>query len=181
MPPTPESNTAIYPFLSGTGTPAFLQILSVSDLLRVFPLSLFDLVCHIDRQRDRQHQCQHICHRLDRRNTHSTHKNRHRIEDRQEAAKSVIAWKNRSDIAVGDTEEMRYIKHYNDLAEEFKTFQEQQMNFNKELIQEIRNQQEYIEQRLEQRDRLLIQSLRETLKVRKEIVTAEKKWWQFWK
>ena len=98
-----------------------------------------------------------------------------------EAVKSVVAWKNRSDIAVGDTEEMRYIKHYNDLAEEFKTFQEQQMNFNKELIQEIRNQQEYIEQRLEQRDRLLIQSLRETLEVRKEIVTAKKKWWQFWK
>lgn len=99
----------------------------------------------------------------------------------EEAVKSVIAWKNRSDIAVGDTEEMRYIKHYNDLAEEFKTFQEQQMNFNKELIQEIRNQQEYIEQRLEQRDRLLIQSLRETLEVRKEIAIAEKKWWQFWK
>lgn len=99
----------------------------------------------------------------------------------EEAVKSVIAWKNRSDIAVGDTEEIRYIKHYNDLAEEFKTFQEQQMNFNKELIQEIRNQQEYIEQRLEQRDRLLIQSLRETLEVRKEIATAEKKWWQFWK
>lgn len=98
-----------------------------------------------------------------------------------EAVKSVVAWKNGSDIAVSDTEEMRYIKHYNDLAEEFKMFQEQQMNFNKELIQEIRNQQEYIEQRLEQRDRLLIQSLRETLKVRKEIVTAEKKWWQFWK
>lgn len=98
-----------------------------------------------------------------------------------EAVKSVVAWKNRSDIAVGDTEEMRYIKHYNDLAEEFKTFQEQQMNFNKELIQEIRNQQEYIEQRLEQRDRLLIQSLRETLEVRKEIAIAEKKWWQFWK
>ena len=98
-----------------------------------------------------------------------------------EAVKSVVAWENRSDIAVGDTEEMRYIKHYNDLAEEFKTFQEQQMNFNKELIQEIRNQQEYIEQRLEQRDRLLIQSLRETLEVRKEIATAKKKWWQFWK
>ena len=98
-----------------------------------------------------------------------------------EAVKSVVAWKNGSDIAVGDTEEMRYIELYHDLAEEFKMFQEQQMNFHKELIQEIRNQQEYIEQRLEQRDRLLIQSLRETLEVRKEIVTAKKKWWQFWK
>lgn len=99
----------------------------------------------------------------------------------EEAVKSVIAWKNGNDIAVSDTEEKRYIARYNDLLEEFKTFQEQQMNFNKELIQEIRHQREYIENRLEQRDRLLLQSMRETLEVRKEIAIAKKKWWQFWK
>lgn len=55
------------------------------------------------------------------------------------------------------------------------------MNFNKELIQEIRHQREYIENRLEQRDRLLLQSMRETLEVRKEIAVAKKKWWQVWK
>lgn len=100
----------------------------------------------------------------------------------EEAAKSVLAWKNGNDITVSDTEEKRYITRYNDLLEEFKSFQEQQMNFNKELIQEIRNQQEYIEDRLEQRDRLLMQSMRETLETRKEIAAAsEKKWWHFWK
>ncbi|MBQ0140129.1 MAG: DUF3967 domain-containing protein [Kurthia sp.] len=100
----------------------------------------------------------------------------------EEAAKSVVAWKNGNDITVSDTEEKRYITRYNDLLEEFKSFQEQQMNFNKELIQEIRNQQEYIEDRLEQRDRLLMQSMRETLETRKEIAAAsEKKWWHFWK
>lgn len=100
----------------------------------------------------------------------------------EEAAKSVLAWKNGNDIAVSDTEEKRYITRYNDLLEEFKSFQEQQMNFNKELIQEIRNQQEYIEDRLEQRDRLLMQSMRETLETRKEIAAvSEKKWWYFWK
>lgn len=100
----------------------------------------------------------------------------------EEAAKSVVAWKNGNDITVSDTEEKRYITRYNDLLEEFKSFREQQMNFNKELIQEIRNQQEYIEDRLEQRDRLLMQSMRETLETRKEIAAAsEKKWWHFWK
>lgn len=100
----------------------------------------------------------------------------------EEAAKSVVAWKNGNDITVSDTEEKRYITRYNDLLEEFKSFQEQQMNFNKELIQEIRNQQEYMENCLEQRDRLLMQSMRETLETRKEIATAsDKKWWQFWK
>ena len=100
----------------------------------------------------------------------------------EEATKSVVAWKKGNDITVRDTEEMRYIARYNDLLGEFKTFQQQQMEFNKELIQEIRSQREYIENRLEERDRLLMQSIRETLEVRKEIAaTSEKKWWQFWK
>lgn len=100
----------------------------------------------------------------------------------EEAVKSVVAWKNGNDITVRDTEEMRYVARYNDLMEEFKTFQQQQMEFNKELIDEIRGQREYIENRLEQRDRLLMQSIRESMEVRKEIAAAsEKKWWRFWK
>ena len=100
----------------------------------------------------------------------------------EEAVKSVAAWKNGNDIAVSDTEEKHYITRYNDLMKEFKSFQEQQLNFNKELLQEIRSQREYIENRLEERDRLLIQSIRETLDVRKEIMaTQQKKWWQFYK
>ena len=49
-------------------------------------------------------------------------------------------------------------------------------------IEEIRNQRQYIETRLEERDRLLMQSIRESMEVRKEIAAAsEKKWWRFWK
>lgn len=92
----------------------------------------------------------------------------------EEAVKSVVAWKNGNDITVRDTEEMRYVACYNDLMEEFKTFQ-QQMNFNKELIEEIRNQQQYIETRLEERDRLLMQSIRDSLEVRKEIAATTDK------
>ena len=115
----------------------------------------------------------------------------------EEAVKSVVAWKNGNDITVRDTEDMRYVARYNDLVREFEAFQEQQrkfneqqikfneqqMKFNEELIREIRGQREYIENRLEQRDQLLMQSIRESLEVRKEIATAEKekKWWQFWK
>ena len=94
---------------------------------------------------------------------------------------AVVAWKNGNGVAVSDTEENRHIARYNGLMEEFKSFQEQQLNFNKELIQEIRSQREYIENRLEERDRLLIESMRTTLEVRKEIAaTQKKKWWQFW-
>ena len=99
----------------------------------------------------------------------------------EEAVKSVMAWKKGTDITVRDTEEKQYIARYNDLMEEFKSFQEQQMKFNKELIREIRSQQEYIENRLEQRDQLLMQSIRESLEVRKEIAATQKKrWWKFW-
>ena len=99
----------------------------------------------------------------------------------EEAVKSVMAWKKGTDITVRDTEEKQYIARYNDLMKEFKSFQEQQMKFNKELIREIRSQQEYIENRLEQRDQLLMQSIRESLEVRKEIAATQKKrWWKFW-
>lgn len=96
----------------------------------------------------------------------------------EEAVKSVMAWKKGNDITVSDTEEKRYIA----LIKEFKMFQEQQIHFNQKLLQEIRSQRAYIEHRLEERDRLLIQSIRETLEVRKEIMaTQQKKWWQFYK
>ena len=79
----------------------------------------------------------------------------------EEAVKSVVAWKKGNDITVSDTEE----KRYNALIKEFKMFQEQQIHFNQKLLQEIRSQRTYIEHRLEERDRLLIQSIRETLEV----------------
>jgi len=103
----------------------------------------------------------------------------------EEAVKSVVAWKNGNDIALSDTKEMSYIARYNDLLEEFKTFQQQQMEFNRELIAEVRSQREYINERLEERDRLLVESMRQTLETRKEIAAAEnakkKKWWRFGK
>ena len=79
----------------------------------------------------------------------------------EEAVKSVVAWKKGNDITVSDTEE----KRYNALIKDFKMFQEQQIHFNQELLQEIHSQRTYIEHRLEERDRLLVQSIRETLEV----------------
>lgn len=100
----------------------------------------------------------------------------------EEAVKSVVAWNKGNDITVSDMEEKRYIARYNDLLEEFKTFQQQQMEFNRELIAEVRNQREYINERLEERDRMLVESMRQTLEIRREIAAAEeKKWWRFWK
>lgn len=100
----------------------------------------------------------------------------------EQSAKAVIAWKNGGVIAEGDTEEKRYIMRYNDLLEEFKQFKEQQMDFNKELIAELKKQSEYIENRLEERDRVLLLSVKESMEARREVAAAtSKKWWQFWR
>lgn len=100
----------------------------------------------------------------------------------EEAVKSVVAWNKGNDITVSDIEEKQYVARYNDLLGEFKTFQQQQMGFNKELIEEIQKQRDYIEKRLEERDRLLIESMRQTLEFRGAAVEGEKKkrWWRFW-
>lgn len=102
----------------------------------------------------------------------------------EQASKAVVAWKNGTDITERDTEESRYIARYNDLMEEFKSFKDQQMQFNGELLNELKRQQEYINGRLEQRDRVLLEAIRESQETRKQLAIAEEKrksWWQFWK
>jgi len=103
----------------------------------------------------------------------------------EEAAKSVVAWKNGNDITELDTEEKRYIARYNDLLEGFENFKAQQAEFNKTLLNELKRQQEYIDNRLEQRDRTLMLALKETLEVKRQIAADQeekrKSWWKFWK
>lgn len=45
-----------------------------------------------------------------------------------------------------------YSMRYSDLMEAFEAFHPQQITLNKELMQEIRNQKEYIEKRLEHKE-----------------------------
>ena len=100
-----------------------------------------------------------------------------------DAAKSVVAWKNGNDVSGVVTEDMRYISRYNDLVDEFKKFQKDQEDFNRQLLSQLEKQNDYINKRLEQRDQVLMLTLRETLDAKKEIAAVEekkKKWWKFW-
>lgn len=109
----------------------------------------------------------------------------------EQASKSVIAWKKGGDIALRDTEENRHVVRYNELFEEFKSFKEQQldynaqlMNFNRELLERLDKQEEYIKSSIEERDRKLMLALRETLETKQQLAFTEqeeKKWWKFWK
>lgn len=101
----------------------------------------------------------------------------------EDAAKSVVTWKKGDDMSVSDTKESEYIARYNDLVREFKEFQKQQMEFNKELLQEIKSQREYIGKLIEEKDLLVIQSMRNLLESKQELPepTKKKNWWKFWK
>jgi hypothetical protein len=55
----------------------------------------------------------------------------------EQAAKSVVAWKNGTDITEGDTEDSRYVARYNDLLEGFTSFKENQEKFNQELLKQL--------------------------------------------
>lgn len=58
----------------------------------------------------------------------------------------------------------------------------EQKKFNQLLLERLDQQQEYIDNKLEERNQELTKSLRTLLEVKKQIAaSAQKKWWQFWK
>lgn len=99
----------------------------------------------------------------------------------EQASKSVVAWKNGSNIARVATEEKRYSTQYSELLNEFKSFKEQQQSFNQELIQQLNKQQEYINNKLEERDKTLMIALKESMETQKLLASSKQKsWWKFW-
>lgn len=102
----------------------------------------------------------------------------------EQSAKAVVAWKNGTDIAERDTEENRYIARYDDLVTEFREFKENQEDFNRELLNQLKIQQEYISNKLEERDQTLMLALKNTMETKRQLEIAsaaeEKKWWKFW-
>ncbi|MBR0608094.1 DUF3967 domain-containing protein, partial [Bacillus safensis] len=73
----------------------------------------------------------------------------------------------------------------NESIEDIRNTLNSQMNEQKQiiqsLIQTIHEQQYYIEAKLEEHDKHLIEALKENEEMKKQIATAQqKKWWQFW-
>lgn len=102
----------------------------------------------------------------------------------EQASKTVVAWKKGNSIAGVATEKKRYSTEYSELLEEFRDFKENQIELNRELIDQIKKQQEYIENLLEERDQRLVIALKESMAAQKLIAVSSqesKKWWEFWK
>jgi len=97
----------------------------------------------------------------------------------EQAANAVVSWVKQSNVSGSDTEnnvpEKRYIRY-----DEFRDFQEKQedqmqqvIDLNKELVNRLDQQQEYLDQRLKQRDHELMNVINQTLETRKQIAAAE--------
>lgn len=100
----------------------------------------------------------------------------------EKATKSVIAWKNGNDISGVAIDKKQYSTEYSNLLNEFKAFQEEQRAFNQELVEQLKNQQHYMDTRLEERDQNLMNAMKQNLETKKQLAaTKQKKWWQFWK
>jgi hypothetical protein len=109
----------------------------------------------------------------------------------EQACISVVAWKKETVIAPRDTEENRHVVRYNELFEEFKSFKEQQLQYNdqmmelnKELLMQLKRQEAYIKNSIEDRDQKLMLAVRETIETKQRLAASEqekKQWWKFWK
>jgi len=100
----------------------------------------------------------------------------------KQATKSVIAWRNGNVVADSVTDKERYIMRYDELSKEFKAFREQQDKFNRELLSQLERQQEYINNKLEERDKNLMIAMKESMETQKLLAyNKQKSWWEFWK
>ncbi|WP_345655990.1 DUF3967 domain-containing protein, partial [Streptomyces tremellae] len=100
----------------------------------------------------------------------------------EQALRSVVVWKKGNDVALRATDEKRYSRQYNELLEEFQSFKEQQENFNQELLNLLKQQQEYMDNHLKERDQNLMVALKESLETQRQLASSkQKKWWEFWK
>lgn len=77
---------------------------------------------------------------------------------------------------------------YTKLLEEFSTFRNEQMEFNKKLLEQLQKQEHYIKNSIEERDNKLMLALKESMETRRQLAAAaaefekvkRKKWWKFW-
>lgn len=80
----------------------------------------------------------------------------------------------------------RLEERYHSLDQSFKEYVQQQQEFNKALLEQLKRQEEYIEQSIKERDRDLMQTLNGIIETNRIIAAAQeqrekKKWYQFWK
>lgn len=107
----------------------------------------------------------------------------------KQACNAVMSWVKENNVSDRDitdiTENERHDDSYEKLLNEFQDFKKQQEEFNKELISQLKKQQDYIQNSLLERDGKLMEAIRETQETKKLISATvaeekKKKWWKLW-
>jgi len=104
----------------------------------------------------------------------------------ERSAKTLISNLREYGVQVGNTEKESSQERDNNAMtkEQMQEFMDQQQKFNKELLDRLDKQQQYIDNRLNERDRDLIQGIRELQEQKQIAATKEeegnkKPWWKF--
>ena len=86
------------------------------------------------------------------------------------------------DIAdITDIESMPSLS-YEKILKEFEEFKNQQMEFNKKLLEQLEKQEDHIKNSINERDIKLMAAIKESLETRKQIAEEKRKsWWRFWR
>lgn len=97
----------------------------------------------------------------------------------ERAVNAVISWiqsenKAHSDIENGAIQNISE-RSKEEILKEFQEFKEQQLAFNQELLQQLKNQQKYIEETLNRRDKELMSMVREVQETKKELAMSQQK------
>lgn len=88
----------------------------------------------------------------------------------EQSANAVMTWVNQSGMSVIDTQKSEGTERYNDEIKELKEVVQQQNILLQELMKKMDEQQKYIDLRLEQRDKKLMESIRESQEERQAIL-----------
>lgn len=88
----------------------------------------------------------------------------------EQSANAVMTWVNQSGVSLPDTQKTEENDRYNNDIKELKEIVQQQNTLLQELMKQMNEQQKYIDLRLDQRDKKLMESIRESQEERQALL-----------
>jgi hypothetical protein len=88
----------------------------------------------------------------------------------EQSANAVVTWFNQSNMSLSAIPNDRYNKHYDSDMKELKEIVNQQNIMILEIMKKMDQQQKYIDERMEERDRKLMESIRQSQEERKALL-----------
>ncbi|WP_242225415.1 DUF3967 domain-containing protein [Bacillus cereus group sp. BfR-BA-01380] len=101
----------------------------------------------------------------------------------KQACNAIMTWIKEKDIADVDTDVITRNEQHDERYNELKEMIQQQNGLLKQMAKKLDDQQRYIDERLEKRDQLLMQTIRDSQEQKallEAAATNKKSWWRFW-